>query len=430
MTYSEAISFLYQQLPMYQQVGSVAFKKDLTNIKLLLQALDHPHTNFPSVHIAGTNGKGSSAHSLAAILQSAGYQTGLYTSPHLKSFTERIRINGKEIIEDEVVDFVEKHQSLMKTVQPSFFEMTVAMAFHHFARKKVAIAVVEVGLGGRLDSTNVIVPEVCLITNIGYDHTDMLGDTLGKIAYEKAGIIKPKVPVVIGQRHSETTEVFEQVAHQREAPLYFAEDQYRVTDVHDVPGGLHIRVDDGIRNESYALDLSLGGRYQVHNIAGILATVNQLSNKGWQISPSDVALGLASVPSLSGLKGRWQVLQRSPLCLADTGHNAEAWQEIIRQLRTYPVHQYHFVWGVSQGKDVSALWDILPKEGNYYFCQARIPRAMPAHTLATEARKAGLHGEVVEDVQQAYEQARQRAQPNDLVFVGGSSFVVAELRDL
>ena len=415
---------------MYQQVGTSAYKKDLTNTKIILQSLGNPHHRFPSVHIAGTNGKGSSAHSLAAILQSAGYRTGLYTSPHLKSFTERIRVNGAEMIKGEVVAFVEQYQALMEEVQPSFFEMTVALAFHYFARQKVDIAIVEVGLGGRLDSTNVITPEVCLITNIGYDHQDMLGDTLEEIAYEKAGIIKPKVPTVIGQRQPETTAVFEQVAREREAPLSFAEDQYATVSVEDTPEGQHLRVRDHERNQLIAVKLSLGGRYQVHNAAGILATVDRLREQGWTISTADVAAGLANVTSLTGLKGRWQVLHRNPLCLADTGHNTEAWQEIIEQLRTYPADQYHFVLGVTQGKDVAALLALLPTEGNYYFCQARGPRAMPARELAAKARAVALSGEVVEDVATAYERARQRAQPNDVVFVGGSSFVVAELPDL
>ena len=428
--YSEAISFLYHQLPMYQQVGISAFKKDLTNVRILLQALGNPQQHFPSIHIAGTNGKGSSAHSLAAILQSAGYRTGLYTSPHLKSFTERIRVNGAEMTEHEVVAFVEQYQPLMQAVQPSFFEVTVAMAFHYFARQQVAVAVVEVGLGGRLDSTNIIRPDVCLITTIGYDHTDMLGETLDKIAYEKAGIIKPNVPVVIGQRQPETSGVFEQVAHDREAPLYFAEDQYQVVATDDRLVGQRIRVRDQPRNQSLDITLSLGGRYQLHNVAGILATVDQLQAQGWQISLADIRMGLANVVSLTGLKGRWQVLHQHPLCLADTGHNAEAWRETMKQLRTYAVDEYHFVLGVTRGKDVSTLLSLLPTEGNYYFCQARGPRALPARELAAQARAASLHGEVIEDVPAAYQRARQRAQPNDLVFVGGSSFVVAELPDI
>ena len=415
---------------MFQQVGKSAFKKDLTNVRILLQALNNPHHRFPSVHVAGTNGKGSSAHSLAAICQSAGYRTGLYTSPHLKSFTERIRIDGTEIPENDVIAFVEEHQALMQSVEPSFFEVTVAMAFHYFAQQRVDIAIVEVGLGGRLDSTNVITPEVSLITNISYDHMDMLGDTLAQIAYEKAGIIKPGVPVVVGQRHPETTPVFEQVAREREAPLYFAEDHYQVGAGTDRPEGQELEVLDCSSDQLARVSLSLGGRYQRYNVPGIFTTVDRLRDRGWTILPEHTAAGLGNVSGLTGLKGRWQVLQRNPLCLADTGHNPDAWQEIIRQLQQYRVRQYHFVLGVTQGKDVDTLLSLLPKGGNYYFCQAPGPRAMPAQELAAKAREVFLHGEIINNVQQAYEQARRRAAPDDLVFVGGSSFVVAELDEI
>ena len=430
MKYDEAISFLYQQLPVFQQVGAAAYKKDLTNINRLLAALHHPQTQFPAVHIAGTNGKGSSAHSLAAILQAAGYRTGLYTSPHLKSFTERIRIDGKEIAKNEVVSFVEQHQSLMLEAQPSFFEVTVAMAFQHFARQQVDIAVVEVGLGGRLDSTNVVVPEVCLITNIGYDHTDLLGDSLTQIAYEKAGIIKPQVPVVIGQRHPETAPVFEQVAREQKAPLFFAQDYYQVQSAKDGLEGQEIQLLDRRQQKPMDILLSLRGRYQRYNIVGVLAAVDQLRERNWTVSSAHVREGLAQVSSLTGLKGRWQVLQQHPLCIADTGHNADAWEEIMEQLRQYAARQYHFVLGVSRGKDVASLLSLLPKEGNYYFCQASGPRALPAEELAAQAKAAARPGQIIENVQRAYDEARRQAAPEDLVFIGGSSFVVAELDDI
>lgn len=430
MNYSEALAFLYQQLPAYQQIGKQAFKKDLTNVRRLLDRLGNPQHRFRSVHVAGTNGKGSSAHSLAAVLQSAGYRTGLYTSPHLKSFTERIRIDGQPIAQEAVVRFVTAQQTLMEAVQPSFFEVTVAMAFHYFAQQAVDIAVVEVGLGGRLDSTNVITPEVSLITNIGYDHTDMLGDTLPQIAREKAGIIKPSVPVVIGRRQSETTEVFEEVARAQRASLTWAEDQYRIASLQDTAAGLQMRVEDLRQGRVRSYTTSLRGWYQANNIMGVLATTDQLRTRGWSISPESVATGLACVQTLTGLKGRWQVLQRRPLCVADTGHNAAAWHEIVRQLATYAAERYHFVLGVVVGKDVSALLSILPKDGVYYFCRASVPRALSAQKLAAEAQRYGLSGEVMEDVNRAYDRARQQAQPDDVVFVGGSSFVVAELSDL
>ncbi len=430
MTYAEAVSFLYQQLPAYQRVGKVAFKADLINIRRLLEHLGNPHDRFPSVHIAGTNGKGSSAHCLAAVLQAAGYRTGLYTSPHLKSFTERIRIDGQEISEAAVATFVQREQEFITQVSPSFFELTVALAFEYFAQQRVDIAVVEVGLGGRLDSTNIITPTVSLITNIDYDHTDLLGETLSEIAREKAGIIKPGVPVVVGQRHPETEAVFRQVAQAQHAPLFFAEDYYSVIDTKEVSEGQRIRLNHLPTQREHSLFLSLGGRYQRHNLGGVLLTIDQLREQGWAIPPEAVTSGLARVSALTGLRGRWQVLGHRPLCIADTGHNAAAWQQTMEQLRAYAAAQLHLVLGVSQGKDVEALFRLLPRDGKYYFCQANIPRALPAAVLAAEASNHSLVGEVIEDVQAAYEQARRNAQPDDLVWVGGSSFVVAELSAL
>ena len=430
MTYSEAVAFLFQLLPQYQRVGKQAYKADLTNILRLTEVLENPHQRFPAVHIAGTNGKGSSAHCLAAILQSAGYRTGLYTSPHLKAFTERIRIDGQEIAEEAVVDFVKRHQALIEEVCPSFFELTVALAFQHFAQQKVDIAVVEVGLGGRLDSTNIITPEVSLITNIGLDHTDLLGETLPEIAYEKAGIIKSGVPVVIGQRHPDTEAVFRRVAEAQRAPLFFAENYYEVLEVEELPNGQRIRVNHRPTQRAITWNLSLRGRYQVANLLGVLLVVDQLRELDWRISPEAVVTGLARVSELTGLRGRWQVLGHRPLRIADTGHNAAAWQQTMEQLRSYPARQVHLVLGVSQGKDTEVLLRLLPPDGKYYFCQAALPRALSATTLAEAARKHGLTGEVVGDVPQAYERALQCAQPDDLVWVGGSSFVVAELSAL
>ncbi len=430
MTYSEAVTFLYQQLPAYQRIGKAAFKADLINIRRLVEHLGNPHDQFPSVHIAGTNGKGSSAHALAAILQSAGYRTGLYTSPHLKSFTERIRIDGQEISEAAVAEFVQREQEFITQVSPSFFELTVALAFEYFARQPVDIAVVEVGLGGRLDSTNIITPQVSLITNIDYDHTDLLGETLPEIAREKVGIIKPGVPVVIGQRHPETEAVFQRVAQAQDAPLFFAEDYYAVTGAEALPEGQRIRMNHRPTRQEVSFFLSLGGHYQKYNLGGVLLTVDQLREQGWSISAEAIAAGLAQVAELTGLRGRWQVLGRRPLRIADTGHNAAAWQQTMEQLRSYAAEQLHLVLGVSQGKDLEALWRVLPRDGKYYFCQAAIPRALPATALAEEAKKHALVGEVIEDVQTAYEQAQRNAQPDDLIWVGGSSFVVAELSAL
>ncbi len=430
MTYPEAVTFLFQQLPAYQRVGKLAYKPDLTNILRLVEHLRNPQNRFPAVHIAGTNGKGSSAHCLAAILQSAGYRTGLYTSPHLKSFTERIRINGREISEEAVADFVAREQEFVAELSPSFFELTVALAFQHFAQQPVDIAVVEVGLGGRLDSTNIITPEVSLITNIDYDHTDILGETLPEIAREKAGIIKPGVPVIIGQRHPETEAVFQRVAEAQGAPLFFAEDYYEVVSTRESLEGQRIRMNHRPTQQERSLFLSLGGLYQAHNVGGVLLVVDQLRARGWNISAAAVDAGLGRVQKLTGLKGRWQVLGHRPLCIADTGHNAAAWRQTLEQLRGHAAPQIHFVLGVSQEKNPEALLQLLPRTGKYYFCQAAIPRALPAATLAAAAQKYGLAGEVIENVQAAYERARQQAQPDDLIWVGGSSFVVAELSDL
>ncbi len=430
MTYSEAVTFLYQQLPTYQRIGKSAFKADLINTRRLVEHLGNPNDRFPSVHIAGTNGKGSSAHCLAAVLQSAGYRTGLYTSPHLKSFTERIRVDGQEISEAAVADFVRREQEFITQVSPSFFELTVALAFQHFAQQQVDIAVVEVGLGGRLDSTNIITPEVSLITNIDYDHTDLLGETLPEIAGEKAGIIKPGVPVVIGQRHPETEAVFQRVAEAQDAPLFFAEDYYLVIDAEQLPEGQRIRLNQGATQQEVSFFLSLGGPYQKLNLSGVLLTIDQLREQGWAIPAEAITAGLGRVSELTGLRGRWQVLGHRPLCIADTGHNAAAWHQTLEQLRGYDAPQIHFVLGVSQGKDVEALLRLLPRDGKYYFCQAAIPRSLPAVVLAAEAKQHFLGGEVIEDVQAAYEQARRNAQPDDLVWVGGSSFVVAELSAL
>ncbi len=421
---------MYQQLPAYQRVGRSAYKADLTNIRRLVAHLGNPHERFPAVHIAGTNGKGSSAHCLAAILQSAGYRTGLYTSPHLKSFTERIRIDGREISEEAVANFVLRHQELIAQLSPSFFELTVAMAFQHFAQHQVDIAVVEVGLGGRLDSTNIITPVVSLITNIDYDHTDILGETLPEIAGEKAGIIKAGVPVVVGQRHPATEAVFQRVAEQREARLIYAEDYYQLVDTEEEAEGQQLRITHRHTQQELNLLVTLRGSYQWPNVRGVLSVVDLLREQGWRISAAAVRTGLAHVSELTGLKGRWQVLGYRPLRIADTGHNIAAWHLAIEQLARYGAKRYHFVLGVTQGKDLEGLLRLLPRDGKYYFCQAAIPRALPAVDLAAAAKKYALAGEVIEDVQKAYEQACRQALPDELVWVGGSSFVVAELSAL
>ena len=350
MNYQETLAYLYNQLPMYQRVGSVAFKKDLTNTLALCAHLCHPETKFPSVHIAGTNGKGSSAHTIAAVLQVAGYKVGLYTSPHLKRFTERIKINGTEIPEQEVIDFVQQNKAMLEHIQPSFFEMTVALAFDYFAKEKVDIAVVEVGLGGRLDSTNVIVPEVSLITNISFDHTDLLGDTLPAIAFEKAGIIKEHVPVVVSERQPEVVSVFEQQARLHHAPLVFAADHYQASISQQKLGEITIEVLKDGKPVFTNLQLSSGGIYQLKNIPGILQTIDTLVEKGWKISAPHMQEGMQQMVALTGLKGRWQILSQQPLVVCDTAHNVAGLQNVLQQLLALPFGQLHMVLGMGARK--------------------------------------------------------------------------------
>lgn len=407
MTYQEATNFLFSALPMYQKIGKKALKIDLSNILKLCAALDNPHKKFKSVHVAGTNGKGSSSHMIASVLQQAGYKTGLYTSPHLKSFTERIRINGMAIEESAVVAFVEQNQEAIKEIQPSFFEMTVAMAFDHFARAQVDIAIIEVGLGGRLDSTNIITPEVSLITNIGWDHMDTLGDSLDKIAVEKAGIIKEHVPVVIGTRQEETTAVFEKIATEKNASLHFATE---------------------VDASSYQLDLL--GAYQLNNLPGVIATIGTLKSQGWNISELQLKEGLANVVRNTGLKGRWQILSKNPLTICDTGHNTDGVQALVRQIETIKYDQLYLVLGFVNDKNVVDILNLFPKNAHYTFCKSTVPRAMPLAQVQSIAESLSIEADYIEYVNDAVRYTREKAHENDLVFVGGSTFVVAELNDL
>lgn len=425
-TYQETVDYLYRALPMFQRVGAVAFKKDLTNTVALCEALGNPQCQFKSIHIAGTNGKGSASHMLASILQSAGYRTGLYTSPHLKAFTERIRINGEEVQQQFVIDFVNRIQPLIDQVKPSFFEITVAMAFDYFASQRVDVAVIEVGLGGRLDSTNVITPEVSLITNIGMDHKDLLGDTLEQIAFEKAGIIKPGVPVVISERQAAVSPVFQDKAEVTGSELTYASDRYRAAwrpdGTLDVWKGSHLQWE--------ALPLPLKGVYQQKNVPGVLSVCDVLTARGYALTIDTIRDGLVNVVTQTHLKGRWQKLQEQPLVVCDTGHNAEGVAEVMQQIRQQTYQQLYIVWGMVRDKDPSAILQLLPRDAYYFFCQASIPRALPAVELAEKARVAGLRGEVAEEVNTAVAAALAKATPKDFVFVGGSTFVVAEINNL
>lgn len=424
MTYAETLTYLYANLPMFQRVGAVAYNKDLTNTLALCEELGNPHKKFKSIHIAGTNGKGSSSHMIASILQSAGYKTGLYTSPHLKEFTERIRINGTEITQEFIVDFVERIKPAIERIRPSFFEITVAMAFDYFNREQVEIAVIETGLGGRLDSTNVITPLLSLITNISWDHKDLLGDTLPKIAAEKAGIIKPNVPVIISEKQGAVSDVFIRKAEACTSRMLFADDSYTVKRLQD---GVY-EVHNGSESKRYELDLL--GVYQAKNIKGVLSVVDELRRQGYTITDEHLAAGLRNTTGLTGLKGRWQRLGEKPLMICDTGHNEAGIKEILSQIAEIKFNKLHWVLGMVKDKDVSTILHLLPKDAAYYFCQASIPRAMPADELKEKAHSAGLQGVVVQDVNKAIARARANSSPNDLIMIGGSTFVVAEIENL
>lgn len=430
MTFAETLDFLYGNLPMFQRVGNQAFKKDLSNTIMLCQNLGNPQFKFKSVHIAGTNGKGSSAHMIAAVLNRAGFKTGLYTSPHLKKFTERIRVDGKEVEESFVVSFVEKIRKDIEQIRPSFFEITVAMAFDYFAYQEVDIAVVEVGLGGRLDSTNVISPLVSLITNIGYDHQEMLGETLPEIAFEKAGIIKENTPVVISEGQSEVKQVFEKSAAEKNSELVFADQiiqikRKRLEFYHQV---VDVLIDGELKYSD--IKISLPGEYQLRNLPGIFKSLEILNHKGFHIATDHIINGLAEIQSLTGLKGRWQVLQENPTVICDVGHNLEAWKFILNQLQKYSYQKLWIILGMVKEKKAEQVFAMLPKLAEYYFCQADIPRARPADELFSLAIANELKSKVIMDVNMALEEVLAFASTNDLVFIGGSSFVVAELKDL
>lgn len=405
MTYDETLEYLFTRLPMYQRVGKKALTKDLTNTIQLLEFLGNPHQQFKSVHIAGTNGKGTSAHGIAAIMQNAGYKTGLYTSPHLKSFTERIRIDGKEVSQKFVIEFVEQIRPAIESISPSFFEITVAMAFTYFAEQKVDIAIIETGLGGRLDSTNVINPEVCLITNIGYDHMDMLGDTLEKIAAEKAGIIKRGVPVVIGETLPETRPVFEQIAENNEAILILA----------------------GTSNWK---PNSLVPNYLLRNAGGIEAVVHELVRLDWKISQSDIVNGLSNISKLTGLKGRMQILSEQPVTIADVSHNADGLKILFQQINELTKGHLHLIFGTVKDKDLGSIFELIPKSAICYWTQSSVPRALPVEELAIQGVSNGFEGKCFKNVNEAIEEATHQASSDDLILVTGSTFVVGEIENL
>lgn len=423
MNYKETLDWLFSQLPMYQREGQAAYKANLDNTLALDQYFQHPHKQFRTIHIAGTNGKGSVSHMLASILQEAGYKTGLYTSPHLKDFRERIKVNGEMISEQYVIDFIEKNKEIFTGIKPSFFEMTVAMAFRYFADRQVDIAVIEVGLGGRLDSTNIITPLASVITNISFDHMALLGNTLEKIATEKAGIIKNGIPAIIGSRDPEYDFVFEQKAKTCGAPLQFASDNWITRQEEN--GAYTLTRQDGWHFDHLVCELK--GLYQRKNIPAVLETIPALRRAGLQITDEHVRKGISQVIGNTGLWGRWQTLSLKPLTICDTGHNIDGITEIVRQLQTYKYGKLHFVIGMVNDKDIDSVLHILPQDAIYYFCKASIPRAMPEQQLAAKAAIAGLKGNCYPTVPEAFTAARQQAKPEDMIYIGGSTFVVAEV---
>ena len=430
MNYQETLDYLFNALPMFQRIGAAAFKKDLNNTIQLCEHLGNPQNKFKSIHIAGTNGKGSSSHAIAAVLHEAGYKVGLYTSPHLKSFTERIKIDGQEIPQQKVMDFVSKNREFLDTLKPSFFEMTVGLAFFHFAEEEVDYAVVEVGMGGRLDSTNILKPELCLITNIGLDHTQFLGSTLGEIAGEKAGIIKENTPVVISQFQSETFDVFQNIASSKNAPIHFADQEYMVRQL-GLNKGLKLceyQVFKG--GDEFLLSMDLFGKYQEKNLAGILKVLDLMREQGLKINPEVIHNGLMHAAEKSGLKGRFQKLQEEPLIYCDTGHNVDGLRLVLEQLQEMDYQQLHIILGMVDDKDAGKVLELMPKEASYVFCQAQIPRALEAEKLKKAAAEKGLEGIVIKDVNQAISETVKKAHKRDLIFVGGSTFVVAEIENL
>ncbi|QJX48616.1 bifunctional folylpolyglutamate synthase/dihydrofolate synthase [Hymenobacter taeanensis] len=433
MTYRETLDFLYNQLPMFQRVGEAGYKPGLGNTEALAELTGHPERTFPSVHVAGTNGKGSSSNLLAAVLQAAGYTVGLYTSPHLREFTERIKVNGEDLKPEYLVDWVARWWPQFQHVQPSFFEMCVALCFCYFAEQKVDIAVIEVGLGGRLDSTNIIRPLVSLITNISFDHQNLLGDTLPKIAGEKAGIIKSEVPAVISQTQPQVRSVFEEKAAAMHAPLQFADQEYHVEPIRPAAPDedvQHLRVTRQGAPYLDNLELALAGDYQRLNLPGVLATIEALRQQGYTIPEEAVRTGLRDLRRLTGFRGRWTILSRQPLVVCDTGHNEAGLRFVTEQLARLPYQRLHFVLGVVNDKDVTKMLDLLPRDASYYFCQASIPRALPGAELAERAAAVGLHGQVYGPVAAAVAAARAAAGPDDVVFIGGSTFVVADIEEL
>jgi dihydrofolate synthase/folylpolyglutamate synthase len=427
MNYKETLDYMFTKLPMFQRTGKAAYKANLDTTLALDDYFGHPHKKFKSIHVAGTNGKGSVSHALASILQAQGYKVGLHTSPHLKDFRERIKINGALVSEDFVVDFIQKHQLKFEELCPSFFEMTVAMAFDYFAAQNIDIAIVEVGLGGRLDSTNIISPLLSVITNISKDHTNLLGSEISQIAREKGGIIKKGIPVVIGEKQQETQSVFKELAQEKGADLKYSEDLYELQSqkLYDKKRNLVYR--SYANNSILNLECDLLGRYQIKNMRTVLSVCDELNRQSWTVSEKSIKEGISEIVKRTGLLGRWQQIGQNPLVICDTGHNVGGIKEIIKQIELMDYRNLHFVFGMVNDKDISSVLELLPKKGTYYFCCANIPRALNQDVLAEKAKSHSLHGQAYPSVKIALETAKANAHENDLVYVGGSTFVVAEV---
>jgi dihydrofolate synthase / folylpolyglutamate synthase len=401
MTYQQTLDYLFSRLPMYQRDGVVAYKADIGNIVAASKTLKDPHTKFKSIHIAGTNGKGSVSHMLASIFQEAGYKVGLYTSPHIKDFRERIKISGKMIAKSEVIQFVSKNKTAFEKIDLSFFEFTVALAFHYFACQKVDIAIIETGLGGRLDSTNIINPELSIITNIGLDHTNLLGDTIQKIAKEKAGIIKSNTPIIIGRNQEEIKPIFQNIANEKKAPLKYA--------------------------TAHNFTADLKGHYQQENINTVVTAISEIKKKGWKITDKNIKDGLLNTIKNTGLLGRWQILGQNPLIICDTGHNEDGIKVVFNQLKQTPHKNLHVVFGAVNDKDLDTILNLLPKDAKYYFCKPNILRGLDENILKEIANKKEIKGDSYSSVKTALARAKKQAQLEDLIFIGGSTFMAAEV---
>jgi dihydrofolate synthase / folylpolyglutamate synthase len=427
MNYEQTLAYLFTKLPLFSKIGAIAYKKDITNTILLCKAAGDPQKKIKTIHIAGTNGKGSTSHMLAAIFQQAGYKTGLYTSPHLKDFRERIKVNGKMVSKDYVVDFVEKMKSTSEKIQPSFFEFTVVMALSYFEQKKTEIAIIETGLGGRLDSTNVITPLLSIITNIGFDHVNILGDTLEKIAFEKAGIIKENVPVVIGESIPVTRGIFLSKAQENNAPIVFAEQEYEIMNASLKNDKLEIELENLITKENQIVHLDLTGIYQQKNLRTVLTAIDQLTKAGFHFKNNIIHSALAMVKKLTGFHGRWDIIHLAPMVVLDVAHNEDGIKQMLNQLSLCTYKQLHIVFGIVKDKDAGKILSLFPKDALYYFTKAQIPRALPEHQLIEEAKKYDLRGDRYGEVNIALQAAMDNASAEDLILVCGSVFVVGEV---